>query len=117
KMSDAARELVTAMDDLVWAVDPAHDTLDHLASHLTRLAEELFRDAPCRCRLDIPAILPAPPLGSEARHHIALAVKEALHNALRHAGPCDVHLRLSFEGDTLEISVRDDGAGFDVSSQ
>lgn len=117
KMSDAARELVTAMDDLVWAVDPAHDTLDHLASHITRLAEELFRDAPCRCRLDIPAILPPHPLGSETRHHLALAVKEALHNALRHAGPCDVHLRLSFEAETLEITVRDDGTGFDVSSQ
>lgn len=116
KMSGAARDLVTAMDDLVWAVDPAHDTLDHLASHLTRLAEEMFRDAPSRCRLDIPAILPAHPLGSEARHHIALAVKEALHNALRHAGPCDVNLSLAFDGETLDIRVRDDGAGFDASA-
>jgi len=54
KMSSSARELVEAMDDLVWAVDPAHDTLDHLASHLTRMAEEIFRESPVRCRLDIP---------------------------------------------------------------
>ncbi len=30
KMTDSARELIVAMDDLVWAVDPTHDTLDHL---------------------------------------------------------------------------------------
>ncbi|MCW1914006.1 histidine kinase [Luteolibacter sp. GHJ8] len=88
KMTESARELVIAMDHLVWAVNPAHDTLDHLASHLTRLAEEMFRDSPVRCRLDIPPILPAHPLGSEFRHHIALAVKESLHNVLQHAGPC-----------------------------
>lgn len=116
KMSDSARELVIAMDDLVWAVDPAHDTLDHLASHLTRLAEDMFRDSPVRCRLDIPAMLPARPLGAEFRHHVALAVKEALHNVLRHAGPCEVFLSLHYDGEKLTLTVRDTGRGFDPAS-
>lgn len=116
KMSDSARELVVAMDDLVWAVDPAHDTLDHLASHLTRLAEDMFRDSPVRCRLDIPAMLPARPLGAEFRHHVALAVKESLHNVLRHAGPCEVFLSLHYDGEKLTVTVRDTGCGFDPAS-
>ncbi|WP_367873054.1 LamG-like jellyroll fold domain-containing protein [Luteolibacter sp. Populi] len=117
KMTGSARELVEAMDDLVWAVEPAHDTLDHLASHLTRMAEEMFRDSPVRCRLDIPAILPARPLGSDFRHHVALAVKESLHNVLQHAGPCEVFLSLSLEDETLAITVRDTGRGFDPAAQ
>lgn len=116
KMTESARELVIAMDDLVWAVNPAHDTLDHLASHLTRLAEEMFRDSPVRCRLDIPPILPAYPLGSEFRHHIALAVKESLHNVLQHAGPCEVFLSLSLEEERLAITIRDTGRGFDPAA-
>jgi signal transduction histidine kinase len=116
KMTESARELVVAMDDLVWAVNPAHDTLDHLASHLTRLAEEMFRDSPVRCRLDIPAILPARPLGSEFRHHIALAVKESLHNVLQHAGPCEVFLSLAVEEEKLAITIRDTGRGFDPAA-
>jgi hypothetical protein len=52
KLSGCARELVVAMDDLVWAVDPAHDSLDQFASHLTRLTEEIFRDSAVRVRLD-----------------------------------------------------------------
>lgn len=116
KMTESARDLVVAMDDLVWAVDPSHDTLDDLASHITRLAEEMFRDSSVRCRLDIPALLPALPLGSEFRHHVALAVKEALHNVLRHAGPCEVFLSLAFDGDTLRITIRDTGTGFDLAS-
>ncbi len=116
KMSESARDLVVAMDDLVWAVDPAHDTLDDLASHLSSLADELFSDSSIRCRLDIPALLPPLPLGSEFRHHVALAVKEALHNVLRHAGPCEVFLSLAFDGDTLQITIRDTGRGFDLAA-
>ena len=116
KMTGAARELVSAMDDLVWAVDPAHDTLDQLGSHLTRLADEMFRDSPVRCRLDIPAELPPRPLGAEYRHHIALAVKESLHNVLQHAGPCEVFLSLGLEDETLAIMIRDTGRGFDPRS-
>ena len=116
KMTESTRELIVAMDDLVWAVDPAFDTLDYLGDHLTRLAEEMFRDTPIRCRLDIPSLLPALSLGSEVRHHIALAVKEALHNVLRHAGPCEVFFSLGFNGEEIRITIRDTGVGFDLSS-
>jgi hypothetical protein len=80
KLNHSARDLVVAMDDLVWAVDPAHDSLDQLATHLTRLAEKIIRDSPIRCRLDIPSLLPPLVLGSDFRHQLSLAVKEALHN-------------------------------------
>lgn len=116
KMTDSTRELIVAMDDLVWAVDPAFDTLDHLASHLTRLAEEMFKDTPVRCRMDIPPLLPALSLGSEMRHHIALAVKEALHNVLCHAGPSEVFFALVFDGEEIRITIRDTGVGFDLES-
>ncbi len=113
KMTSSARELVEAMDDLVWAVDPANDTLDHLGAHLTRMAGEMFRDTPIRCRLDIPTMLPALPLHADLRHHLALASKEALHNVLKYAGPCDARLSLKWNGSQLKIIVEDHGVGFD----
>jgi signal transduction histidine kinase len=114
KVTRSARELVVAMDDLVWAVDPTNDTLDDLASHIARLSEEMFRDSDVRCRLDIPSFLPVLPLGSEFRHNVALSLKEALHNVLRHAGSCEVSVAVVFDGSTLHIKVRDTGRGFDL---
>ena len=64
RMSASARELVTAMDELVWAVDPANDTLDRLASHLAGMAQEMFRDSEIRVRISVPIELPATPLRS-----------------------------------------------------
>lgn len=113
KLDTSTRELVVAMNDLVWAVDPSHDSLDHLATHLTQLTEDLFGDGPIRYHLDIPPNLPEHQLGSDFRHHIALAVKESLNNVLKHAGPCEVHLTMACRNSTLEIEIRDDGCGFE----
>jgi signal transduction histidine kinase len=113
RLESAARDLVNAMDGLVWAVNPANDTLDHLATHLSAVAQEIFRDSPAKIRISIPPDLPAVPLRSDFRHHYALGVKEALHNALKHAGPCDVSFRLSVVNGDLVAVIEDNGHGFD----
>jgi signal transduction histidine kinase len=116
RLESAARDLVHAMDGLVWAVNPANDTLDHLATHLSAVAQEIFRDSPVKLRIAIPDDLPAVMLRSDFRHHFALGVKEALHNVLKHAGPCDVWFRLAAEEGALVVEVADNGAGFDPAA-
>ncbi len=113
RLESSARDLVHAMEGLVWAVNPANDTLDHLASHLSAVAQELFRDSGARIRISIPTDLPPLPLRSDFRHHFALAVKESLHNARKHAGPCEVNFLLYAEDGDLVACVQDNGAGFD----
>jgi signal transduction histidine kinase len=103
------------MDGLVWAVNPANDTLDHLAMHLSAVAQEIFRDSPMKLRISIPPDLPAVPLRSDFRHHFALGVKEALHNVLKHAGPCEVSFSLFTDHSALVAEIEDTGQGFDVS--
>lgn len=107
----SARKLVGALDDLVWAVDPSNDTLDEIGVHLTRLVEDLFTDSGIRHRIRIPGILPHAHLGSETRHHLALAVKEALHNVLQHSSASEVILSMVVLSDGIRIEVRDDGTG------
>ncbi|WP_035612211.1 histidine kinase [Haloferula sp. BvORR071] len=117
RLESAARDLVNAMDGLVWAVNPANDTLDHLATHLSAVAQEIFRDSPAKLRISIPPDLPALPLRSDFRHHFALGVKEALHNTLKHAGACDVLFKLSVSNGDLIAVIEDNGAGFDLEAQ
>ena len=54
-----ARELTRAMDEIVWAVNPKHDTLDSLVTYLGRFAQQFLSAAGIRCRLDVPLYLPA----------------------------------------------------------
>ncbi|MEO5917360.1 MAG: histidine kinase [Luteolibacter sp.] len=115
RLGSSSRELVGAMEELVWAVDPANDSLDQLASHLTGLAQEMFRDTGVRLRIDVPTGFPPGQLRSDFRHHFSLAVKESLHNVLKHAGPCALHFEIRTDAGEVIAIVRDDGRGFDAA--
>ena len=47
------------------------------------------------------------------RHGLLLAVKEALHNILKHAEASHVQVSCLMNGKVFEVSVADDGCGFD----
>ncbi len=114
-LSSIARDLVTSLDGLVWSIDPANDTLDKFADRLVRLADEVLEGSAVRCRREIPPVLPGWPMRAAARHHLFLAVKEALHNVLKHAGPCAVTLSLVLDDEKLVLGIVDDGRGFDLA--
>jgi serine/threonine-protein kinase RsbW len=56
----------------------------------------------------------------ETRHWILMALREALANAIKHGNRQDpskrVHLEMDIVGDTLVISIRDEGSGFDPAT-
>jgi ligand-binding sensor domain-containing protein/signal transduction histidine kinase len=108
-----ARQLTRAMDEIVWAVDPQHDTLDSLASYLDKLIHELLGASGIRCRLDFPAQLPAWPVTADVRHNLFLAFKEALHNVLKHSAATEVRISFVLEPAAVAVNIADNGRGFD----
>jgi signal transduction histidine kinase/ligand-binding sensor domain-containing protein len=107
-----SRELTRSMDEIVWAVNPKHDTLNSLAAYLLRYAQEFLSPAGIRCRSDIPLGLPVIPITSEIRHNLFLAYKEALHNVVKHARATEVNISLLLSESGIEITVADNGIGF-----
>jgi len=116
KLGQSADQTVRALEEIVWAVRPGSDTLQSLTDYIAHFANELFDGNSTHCRLDLPHDLPPTPLPPDVRHNIFLIVKEALTNALKHAGAGEVQVHAKISGDTLEILVRDDGRGFNPSS-
>jgi signal transduction histidine kinase len=112
RVVEVSRSTVRALDEIVWAVNPRHDSLQSLADYLVKLASEQLSLTKTNCLLDIPAVLPEVGLRAEIRHNLALAVKEALHNVVKHSRARTLNLALRFEANQVEISIRDDGIGF-----
>jgi len=108
-----ARELTRAMDEIVWAVSPQHDTLDSLVTYLGKFAQDFLSVAGIRCRLNVPIELPSWPITAEVRHNLFLATKEALHNVLKHAAATEVRISLTLAPAGFCLLVDDNGKGFD----
>jgi signal transduction histidine kinase/ligand-binding sensor domain-containing protein len=112
KISQFAVRTVRSLDEIVWAVNPRNDSLRSLAEYVTQLAGELFEDRNIRCRFHIAENLPEMQLTPETRHDLFLAVKEALGNSLVHAHATEVQLGVKATGTHVEISIQDNGTGF-----
>jgi ligand-binding sensor domain-containing protein/signal transduction histidine kinase len=111
-ISDASREVLHSLDEIVWAVNPQNDTLEHLASYIGQYALEYFQMTGIQCELDIPTQLPPHPLSSQMRHHLFLATHEALTNILKHSRATRARISMTFGEGRLEIRIADDGKGF-----
>lgn len=110
-IADKARQLVSTLDEIVWAVNPRHDTLSSFVEYLTASAAELLEAAGIALRLDIAPGLPELPLDSAQRHALLLAAREALNNAVKHSHATEVRLSLKLQDTDLHITVQDNGHG------
>jgi len=111
-IANTSRELLQALDEIVWAVNPRNDNLEHLAGYLEQHAREYFQGTAVDCAITVPDQLPEVPLSAELRHNVFLAFEEALSNALQHAGATRVGIDMTLKPHAFAILVRDNGAGF-----
>jgi signal transduction histidine kinase len=111
-----AEEGMRRLREIVWAVDPAYDGIEHLVVQLAASAEEHLQLAGIAFRAEIPPRLPESEFTAAVRHQLALAVREAVHNAVRHGRPGCVTLRVVPARRELVIEVIDDGCGCDADA-
>ncbi len=112
RISTMSRELVSALYETVWAVNPENDNLDALGNYLCQMLNQLCERSQFRCRfhvLDLPREML---VSSQTRHNITMAVKEAVHNVIKHADASELVMHMAFTGNLLAISIKDNGRGF-----
>jgi signal transduction histidine kinase len=75
--------------------------------------QEFLEPTGIRVRLEVPPELAPLPLNSDQRHTLYLVVKEAVANVAKHSAATELWLRVHYDDDKLELSLEDNGRGFD----
>ncbi|HYE56944.1 MAG TPA: two-component regulator propeller domain-containing protein, partial [Rhodothermales bacterium] len=114
RFSEETRRLVSDLRDTVWVIDGQRDTLRSLADRIETAAFNLLGSE--RFRVERPATLPEVPLPMEQRRHVFLLLKEALHNAHRHADGAPIRLVIEATPEAAAFTVSDAGPGFDPNT-
>jgi len=112
-IANLSRELIDSMSDIVWTIDPEQDRLGDLTHRMRRFASDLFSHNGSQLRLDMPGEEQNPHIGADIRRQVYLIFKESLHNTARHSGCTEVDLKLRLADGWLELSIADNGRGFD----
>jgi signal transduction histidine kinase/streptogramin lyase len=111
-----ARESVSSMSDIVWAINPARDTVLDLTRRMRQHADEVFTLRGIELRFSAPAVKDVK-LGVDVRRDLLLIFKEAVNNAARHSRCSRVDIDLRVEAPRLVLTVVDNGVGFDSSAE
>ncbi len=115
-IATTSRELLKALDEIVWAVNPQNDSLEHLAAYFCQYAREYFENTTVECDLRMQSTFPHVEMSAEIRHNLFLAFEESLNNVLKHAKASRVGLDISCDPEYLRISINDNGCGFEPTS-
>jgi len=115
ELLDCARKQVRATVDearrAVWNLRQNSASMPEIGPLLDQMAQQATQASRVPVRLETsgrPVILdPA------VEHDILMVAREAVYNAVKHAQPTEVRLRVHFEDDRIQVRVLDDGCGFD----
>jgi signal transduction histidine kinase len=113
EMAGKARQMVTALDEIVWAMNPTHDSLASMISYFSLYADRFLGLANVSWRLEGPLGPADLALDSSHRHQLFLAFKEALTNVVRHSGASEVRLGIQVQEGRIRLTIADNGRGFE----
>jgi signal transduction histidine kinase len=115
QITHSAHSLVTALDEIVWAVNPQHDSIASSANYYAYFAQPFLNAAGMACRLEIPESFSEQQMDPRLRHGVFLAFKEALNNVVRHSGATEVTIKILTVDNQLIIAITDNGHGIDAA--
>jgi ligand-binding sensor domain-containing protein/signal transduction histidine kinase len=108
-----ARQTSNAIRDIVWIINPAFDTVQDLVQRMKDFAGTMLRGA--EYQLNCEGLNLSRRLTLGFRENVFLMYKEILTNVAKHARATAVEIYLKELPRAWELSVRDDGVGFDPS--
>lgn len=116
-IAGASRELVDAMSDIVWAINPQKDHLSDLTQRMRRFAADSLTARNIRFELLLPEADADIALGANLRREVFLIFKESINNMLKHAQCTQARIELNFDAGHLYLRLRDNGRGFDTAAE
>lgn len=117
RMGDVARELSGAMSDVVWSINPKHDSVAALFRRLKAFANTICQAKNIKLKMEVSERISNLKLHPEVRRNLLLIAKEALHNMVKYSGSQTVEVCIEMKGTHLTVAVEDQGKGFDLNGK
>jgi signal transduction histidine kinase/ligand-binding sensor domain-containing protein len=112
KISDVTNELVDAMSDIVWSINPAKDHLSDLTQRMRRFASDVLSAKGIAFHFLVTDADKEITVNANLRREVFLLFKEAINNIVKHSEAKQVEIELKISGGNLTLNISDDGKGF-----
>ncbi len=111
QLSKTASEMIDSLHEIIWAINPKHDTLRSFFGYVRSFTFDFFENTGINYTIDFPPEVEDIHLTPEFRRNIFMIVKETFNNIIRHSKAKNVHLDFSVSGNDFLFKIQDDGIG------
>jgi signal transduction histidine kinase len=111
KIVSTSKNLLESMDEIIWALNANNDYIENLVSFIRRYAMEYFENSIVNLQIEFPENIPEMPISGEHRRNIYFAVKEAMHNIVKHSDATLAEIKFRLENRLFSVSIEDNGKG------
>ncbi len=116
KITTYSKSVGEALNEIVWAVNPNHDTLASLVAYMKNSAGQMLEDTGMHYRLDFPDHVAHQQLHPDLKRNIYLVMKESIHNAIKYSGATKINVEFSVSNNLYNIKIADNGKGFSTDA-
>jgi signal transduction histidine kinase len=115
KISDNSQRMMEAMDDIVWSIKPANDSMQKITARMWEFATGILEAKDIDLDFKVDEKVNEVKLNMEARRDFFLIFKEAVNNVAKYSrcSKCSIHI--SLHQHRLLLDVADNGIGFNVN--
>lgn len=112
----SATEMVTKLNDIIWLINPQKESLEEVITKLKEYALNMCAAKNITPRIEVTGQIAACKPAIEARRNIYLFCKEAVNNAVKYSNSNLLIMNFLLHQSKLEISIKDNGTGFDINN-
>lgn len=112
KIETSSREIIDKTGDVVWAANPANDSLKNLLLRIESYSASVLGAAGIQFKIICDEKLSESFLEMDERKNLFLICKEAIHNIIKYAQATEVLISFTKTGGHLKLLITDNGIGF-----
>ena len=115
-IEQSASEMVNKLSDIVWVVNPGHDSIGKLIQRVEEFALDMAKAKSMELKLNTKLAEKDLKLDMRARKNIYLICKEAINNSVKYSQASTLDFSAMATDHLLEISIKDNGIGYDMGT-
>ncbi len=112
RICQEARDVLSTLDEILWAVNPRRDTLSDFSAYVCGYAQEFLKPTAIQCLFDVESEASDLVLDLPIRRALLMVIKETLNNAVKYSGASELLLQIRCRGRRLLVVIQDNGKGF-----
>ena len=111
KLNNSARTMIDNLGEIVWTINPKHDTINSLLSYFSNYISGFLGDTAINYTIDFHESSPDRTIHPELRRNLFMVLKEAIANIVKHSHAENVSFNFDVKENDFTMIITDDGTG------